>query len=288
MLRLLTFVFTCCLLVNFSHAQDANSLLWKISGKGLEQPSYLFGTIHLICPQDIRITESMQSAIATSEQLVLELDMDEPGIMQEMMSASMMQDGTTLRSLLSEEDYQFLEKFMQDSLGMPLQAVAGMKPMMLSTVTILPVLNCQPGSYEMSLVNAAKEQDIDVYGLETIADQIAIFDAIPLEDQSDYLVKSIREYDETVQETKNMIRLYQEENVSGLYQMIHESMAEIKGGEDALLTDRNRKWIPAIEEMAAEKPTFFAVGAGHLGGPEGVITLLKKAGYKVEAVNETL
>lgn len=291
MKRTLTYLLSLYLLTALSfsaQAQEDNSLLWKISGKGLDKPSYLFGTIHLMCPQDIKITDAMQAAIANAEQMVLELDMDEPGIMQNMMASAMMQDGTTLKSLLNEEDYQLLEKFMMDSLGMLLQAMATMKPMLLSTVVMLPILKCQPGSYEMSLVNAAKEKEMEVHGLETVADQIAIFDTIPLEDQSDYLVKSIREYEETAEETRNMIRFYQEENVSELYQMIHESMAEMEGGEDALLTNRNRKWIPAMEAMAVEKATFFAVGAGHLGGPEGVIALLKKAGYKVEAVNETL
>lgn len=269
-------------------AQEDNSLLWKISGQGIDKPSYLFGTIHLMCPQDIKITDAMQAAIANSEQMVMELDMDEPGMMQNMMASSTMQDGTTLKSLMSDEDYQLLEKFMMDSIGAPLQPMATMKPMLLSTIVMLPVLKCQPGSYELSLVSAAQDQDIEILGLETVADQVAIFDAIPLEEQSDYLVKSIREYEKTAEETRNMIRLYREENVSQLYQIIHENMAEMEGGEDALLTDRNQKWIPMMEEMAAKKATFFAVGAGHLGGPEGVITLLRKAGYQVEAVHETL
>ncbi|MFP4096865.1 MAG: TraB/GumN family protein [Cyclobacteriaceae bacterium] len=281
LLSALTFLFS---FINPAHAQKEKSLLWKISGKGLEKPSYLFGTIHLMCPQDIKITEAMQSAMSATEQLVLELDMDEPGIMQEMMSASMMKDGTTIKSLLSEEDYQLLENFMKDSLGMPLQSLAGMKPMLLSTVFMLPVLQCQPGSYEMSLVQAAKEHEMEVFGLETVADQIAVFDAIPLKEQSAYLVKSIKEYDQTKHEIKDMIRLYQTQDVDGLYKMINKSMAEMENAEDALLNDRNLKWLPQIEETAKEKPTFFAVGAGHLAGPQGVITLLRKAGYEVEAV----
>jgi len=289
MKKTMTSLLSLCLLTLGSltaFAQEENSLLWKISGNGLEQPSYLYGTIHLMCPQDIMITEAMQAAIGASEQMVMELDMDEPGIMQSMMAASMMEDGKTIKDLLSDEDYQMLEKFMMDSIGAPLQAMGTMKPMLLSTVAMLPVLKCQPGSYEMSLVGVAKEKDMQVYGLETVADQIAIFDAIPLEEQSEYLIESIRDYAETTEETRNMINYYQQQNVSGLYQMIHESMAEMEGGEDALLTDRNRKWIPEMEAMAGTKPTFFAVGAGHLAGPAGVITLLKKAGYQVEAVDK--
>jgi len=291
MIKTLTLLLCLCLssvICQTATAQDENSLLWKISGKGLKQPSYLFGTIHLMCPQDIKITETMQAAITACDQMVLELDMDDPGIMREMMATSQMQDGTTIRSLLSEEDYQLLEDFLMDSLGMPLPAMASMKPMLLSTVVMLPVLECQPGSYELSLVSAAQEQDMEILGLETVADQAAIFDAIPLTEQGEYLVESIRTYEKTTEETREMIRLYQEENVNELYRLIHESMADVEAGEDALLTNRNRKWIPSMEEMAQENPTFFAVGAGHLGGPEGVITLLRKAGYQVEAVHETL
>ncbi|WPP48561.1 TraB/GumN family protein [Catalinimonas niigatensis] len=272
-------------LIPFStSAQETKSLLWKISGKGLEKPSYLFGTIHLMCPDDIKITSAMQEALSASEQLVLELDMDEPGIMQEMMGASMMKDGTTLQSLLNEEDYGMVAQYLKDSVGVPVQAVGTMKPMLLSSVIMLPVLGCQPGSYEMKLVEAAGEQQMEVLGLETVAEQIAVFDAIPLEEQSAYLVKTIREYDQSVIEIESLLEKYQQQDIQSLYQLIHESMAEMEGGEKALLDDRNQKWLPQIENMAKEKPTFFAVGAGHLAGPKGVISLLKKAGYQVQAV----
>lgn len=267
-------------------AQQAKSLLWKISGKGLEKPSYLFGTIHLMCPDDIKITPAVQKALGASEQLVLELDMDEPGIMQEMMMASMMQDGTTLKSLLSEEDYQTVEKYLEDSVGFPIQAVATMKPMLLSTVTMLPILGCrQPGSYELSLMELAKQQNKEVLGLETVANQIAVFDAIPLHEQSAYLVKTIREYDQTVKEITSLLEKYEQQDIKSLYQLIHESMADMEGAEKALLDDRNQKWLPQIEKLAKEKTTFFAVGAGHLAGPKGVISLLKEAGYQVQAVH---
>lgn len=226
----------------------------------------------------------MQEALSASDQLVLELDMDEPGIMQEIMGASMMQDGTTLQSLLSEQDYQMVENFLKDSVSIPIQAMSTMKPMLMSSVVMLPILNCQPGSYEMKLVQAAAEQEMEVFGLEKVADQIAVFDAIPLKEQSAYLVKSIREYDQTVGEIESLLEKYRQQDIQKLYKLIHESMAEMEGAEKALLDDRNQKWLPQIEKMAKEKPTFFAVGAGHLAGPKGVISLLKKAGYQVEAV----
>ncbi|MEK6476442.1 TraB/GumN family protein [Catalinimonas sp. 4WD22] len=282
--QILSFIGLFALTAWNASAQNNKSLLWQISGKGLEKPSYLYGTIHLMCPGDIKITPKMQEALDASEQLVLELDMDEPGIMQEMMAASMMQDGTTLQSLLSEDDYNMVSEYLQDSVGVPMQAMSKMKPMLLSSVIMIPILDCQPGSYEMKLVQAAQQQEMEVYGLETIADQIAVFDAIPLKEQSDYLVKTIREYDESVDEIESMLNKYNQQDIQGLYQMVHDSMADMEGAEEALLDDRNQKWLPLIEEMAKEKASFFAVGAGHLGGPKGVIKLLKEAGYTVNAV----
>jgi len=266
-------------------AQDDNSLLWQISGNGMAQPSYLFGTIHLMCPDDIQVTEAMESALEKSEKVVMELDMDEPNIMMETQKAAMMTDGTTLNDLLSEEEYQMVGNYLQDSLKIPIQMLNTMKPLMLSTLTFLDVLDCQPGSYEMILAQRAKSQEKEVLGLESVEDQIAVFDAIPLEEQSDYLVEAIEKYDETVAETESMIEAYQTGSVTKLYNITHEAMQDMKDAEKVLLTDRNLKWIPKMEEMLKQQPTFFAVGAAHLGGPQGVIALLREQGYTVEPID---
>ncbi|WKN32745.1 TraB/GumN family protein [Porifericola rhodea] len=278
---LLSLAFGC---IFSAYAQNSNSLLWEISGKDLETPSYLFGTIHLMCPQDIKITPAMQEALSASERLVLEIDMDEPGVMQKMQSASIMQDGSTLKSLLSEKDYQFLEQYLKDSLSIPIQAVNAMNPMMLSTVLMLPVLDCQPGSYEMSLVKQAQEKEMEVYGLETIEDQVAIFNAIPLDKQSEYLMSSIREHERSVKEIKALLSAYHSENIDALYKLVHDSMKPMEGAEKVMLDDRNNKWLPQITEMSQEGATFFAVGAGHLSGPQGVIELLREKGYQLKPI----
>ncbi|MGB3587050.1 MAG: TraB/GumN family protein [Tunicatimonas sp.] len=266
-------------------AQDTDALLWKISGNDFSQPSYLFGTIHLMCPDDIQITQPMRDALQNTKQVVLEIDMDEPGIMQNMQSIAMMADGTTLNDLLTEDEYQLVGNYLQDSLQIPIQALNAMKPLMLSTFTFLDVLNCQPGSYEMQLVQQAKEQQKEVLGLETLEDQAQAFDFIPLEEQADYLVDAIQNYDETVFEIEAILAAYQSEQVEHLYNITHESMQEMEGAEESLLTKRNQNWIPLMEEIAQDQPTFFAVGAAHLGGPMGVIALLKEQGYTVEAVS---
>ncbi|MEM8968453.1 MAG: TraB/GumN family protein [Bacteroidota bacterium] len=197
----------------------------------------------------------------------------------------MMTDGTTLNDLLTEEEYQMVGKYLQDSLKIPIQALNTMKPLMMSTLTFLDVLDCRPGSYEMTLTEQAKQQEKEVLGLETVEDQMKAFDFIPLEEQADYLVETIEKYDETVAETQAMLAAYQQGQVAKLYDLTHEAMEEMKGAEKTLLVDRNRDWIPKIEKIAQDKATFFAVGAAHLGGSEGVIVLLKEQGYTVKAVS---
>ncbi len=266
-------------------AQDTDALLWQISSNGLSQPSYLFGTIHLMCPDDIQVTDAMKKALENTDQLVLELDMDEPGMMTKMQQVAMMTDGTTLNDLLTEEEYQMVGKYLQDSLKIPIQALNTMKPLMMSTLTFLDVLDCRPGSYEMTLTEQAKQQEKEVLGLETVEDQEKAFDFIPLEEQADYLVETIEKYDETVAETQAMLAAYQQGQIAKLYDLTHEAMEEMKGAEKTLLVDRNKDWIPKIEKIAQDKATFFAVGAAHLGGSEGVIVLLKEQGYTVKAVS---
>lgn len=85
-------LFIFCLLLHFANAQE-KSLLWQISGNGLAKPSYLYGTIHLICPNDYFMTDSTKAAFARTEQVYLELDMDDPSIMSKMMRTAMFSDG---------------------------------------------------------------------------------------------------------------------------------------------------------------------------------------------------
>ena len=101
----------------FSNAQELEkSLLWKISGNGLKKPSYLFGTIHLTC--DSSLDANTLNALEATEQLYLELDMDDKSIQMQMMKLMMMKDGAKLSTLLSPEDFKILDEFMKKNLNM--------------------------------------------------------------------------------------------------------------------------------------------------------------------------
>ena len=261
-----------------------NSLLWEISGKGLTKPSYLYGTIHVICPADMVMTEQMQIRLKNTEQLSLEVDMDDPNMMLAMLREVPMKNGITLKTLLSAEEYQIISDYFRQSLNMDLAMVQTWKPIMLTSLLYTKVADCTPQSYEATFMKMAKEQGKEVIGVETLEEQLTVFDKIPYKKQAQMLLQGIKEIDKSKKEFTQMIAAYKKQDLEGFEKLFQESSQGLNDFADVLLVQRNKNWIPVMEREAKEKPTFFAVGAGHLGGDQGLIQLLRQQGYTVKAV----
>jgi len=260
------------------------TLLWEISGNGLEQPSYLFGTIHVTC--DATLSPKVIKALDNTSQIVLEIDLDDPGLQMKMMQGVMMKDGKTLNDLVSDKEYQAIDSLFIKHRGMSIGMLKTMKPFMLQSMLISNLLDCPMQSFELELVKIAKEQKEEIKGLETIEYQMSVFDEIPYEDQIKELVRSAKDdlaFDKAT--IKTMLEVYQSEDITRMLDMMDEDDTSImKEHSDKMLDTRNTNWIPEIGKFAKEKPTFFAVGAAHLAGKKGVINLLRKAGYTVTPV----
>jgi len=265
-------------------AQSENALLWKISGNGLEKPSYLFGTIHIICPDDMVWNEAFESSFKETELLVLELDMDDPNMTMEMQKHSMNAGMKNFSQHMEADERELVNGFMTKNFGMGMDQLGIMKPFALSSMVSIKYLDCQqPGSYEMRFVQLAKRQEKEVIGLETVSEQMSIFDTLSMDKQIDMLVETISRFDETKQEFTDLVGVYREQNLARLHEMMLES-PEYSHMLDALLYERNAAWIEKIEKIAHEQPAFFAVGAAHLGAEKGVIQLLSEAGYELTPV----
>lgn len=279
-------LFFCCFVCGMARAQVPveNALLWEVSGRGLAKPSYLFGTIHLICPVDFSLSDSLKTALSRSQQVALEIDMDDPGMMAGMMKTMNMTDGNELKKLVTPQEYERLSRFYKDSVGMGLAMFERAKPFVLMGPLFNAVLDCQPQSYEMALVDLAGKQKTEVIGIETLEEQMAIFDTIPYKDQMKMLLNMIDSLPQARKEFKSLVGLYKDQNIGELYRMTLQSEFGIEGNEEIMLYSRNKKWIPRVRRIMSDKPTFFAVGAAHLGGEKGVIALLRKEGYTVRAV----
>lgn len=275
--------FAGCKTSETAAVKNNNSLLWKIEGKNLKAPSYLLGTIHILPQKDFFLSDAMKQALTSTQQVVLELDMDDPAMGMNMLQYTSMNDGSTLDKLLSAEDYQQLGVLVKKSTGVGVEVFNKWQPMLVAAVAMQQMMDNQTASYEMTLVRLAQEGQMEVKGLESIQEQTEAMATIPYPQQAKYLSEMLNDFDKQKAMFGKMVELYKSQNINALldYMMTQSSGMDFS---TVLLNERNHKWIPKIELLAAEKPTFFAVGAGHLPGKDGVLALLRKAGYRVTAV----
>lgn len=283
------FLFTCCngRQVNDKKKSttDEKSLLWRISGKQLANPSYLFGTIHMICGTDYLWTDSMKHSLDESKEVCMEMDMDDPSLAMQVAAGMMDLSGKQLKEYFTPEQYTKVEKYVKDSLGMGLEMFQMMKPVVLLPLLASKGTGCDnPVSYELKIMEEAKEQKKEITGLETAQEQLEVMNSIP----SDSLVAELVEMAEGKSKDDEvlydrMVTAYKAQDLPTLYELIKKS-GELGGEWNAFLDDRNKKWISRMESKMKKQRTFFAVGAGHLYGNVGVINLLRKAGYTVEPV----
>ncbi len=259
---------------------DTMSLLWEISGNGLTQNSYLFGTIHLIEKNDFFLPDVARDRFKHSQQLTLELDMDDPSMMMAALSGILMNDGVSLKELLTEEEYKKLAIYFSDSVGMDLMMFDRMKPILLSTMMSEETLSGEMISYEGKFMEMAQNRDMEILGLETAQYQMSMFDSIPYADQAKMLMESL-EGEGSMSEAmfNEMINLYKAQDLEALGATITQESSDLADFETLLLVNRNKNWVPLFDKMSREMPTFFAVGAGHLPGEYGMLELLRKEGF---------
>ena len=267
---------------------NPNALLWEISGKNLPTPSYLYGTIHIIPKKDFILTDLLKNRFVQTRQLALEIDMDDIFSMFGALGEMFMDDGVTLKELLTEEEYERLDAHFQRKKIGSLSTMDNMKPILLSAMMDEGSMGEKEEmtSYEMELMQMAKQRRMPVEGLETAAFQMGVLDSIPYKEQAKMLMKSLEsgENDEAIYD--EMIEMYKNQDLQALHLAVAAESEGVKNFDHALLYIRNHNWIPVMEKMAMDKPTFFAVGAAHLPGENGVIELLRKAGYTVTPQRE--
>lgn len=281
--NILTLIIT--FIVSFTAgAQNTKSLLWAISGKGMKEKSYLFGTIHLICPQDYIWTDAMKQSLLKSKEVCFEMDMDDPNIMMQIAAGMIDQSGKKLKDYFSPADYEKLEKYVKDSLGMNIELFQQMKPVALQTLFSTQSSDCSnPISYENNIMEAAKTDKKEITGLETVSEQLDLFDNMPVDSVIKDIVDLLNGKNTDKGDFKKLTTAYKNQDLPELGKLIKESGASDKD-IDGFLDVRNEKWIPRMIEKMDKTSVFFAVGAGHLYGDNGLISLLKKEGYTVTPI----
>jgi len=167
---------------------------------------------------------------------------------------------------------------------MPMMLLNNLKPIAITSLISAKSLPCEKmESYEQHFQDMAKARKMELKGLETLEYQFGVFDRIPDTAQARMIMDMIDDEKGGQQEFARMVDAYKRRDLTALGEQMNDA-PDIAGYQDILLKDRNTNWVPVMEKAMAEKPSFFAVGAGHLPGKDGVIALLRKAGYQVKPV----
>ena len=284
-MKVLTYLTILLLTATNLIAQPAkSSLLWQITGNGIENPSYLFGTFHIMCRGEFAVTGELESKLKATQQFYGEINLDDPDIQTKMISKLML-SGTTLQAMIPAADYLKVNAGFQEITGMPMTSFNSFKPFLCLSLLALKSITCnetvQP---ETEFVIVAKKNNLTILGLETIDDQINAIDQEPLDSQILSLQKMVLNFDSVQTVFKQLTSVYNTRNIDSIYAFMKTNGPTNEKFETELLVKRNQKWIPVIEKAIKEKSSFFAVGAGHLGGEQGVINLLRKKGFRIEPV----
>ena len=259
---------------------DNNTLLWEISGNQLQQPSYLFGTFHLMCKEDIHFSAGLQKAMKNASEIYFEMDLDDPSNTLGAMLFMNMKEGKSLKELYSPEEYKRLETFFNDSLNVSLKSMQKMKPSLIESLMYPKLMPCKNLSgVEMELLKIAAEQKKEVKGFETIQLQSAVFDSIPYPTQAKELLKTIDSFNVYRKSFDSLLTVYKTQQLSGIEKLFTSSEFSMEENRELMLDGRNKNWVEQLKKILPQKNIFMAVGAGHLVGENGVISLLRKAGY---------
>lgn len=284
MKKLVKSIAICALtLVSFTiFAQDNKSLLWQISGKGLEKPSYVFGTIHMICQEDYIMTETIQNTLKNVDAFYAEIDFSNPENMA-VLQQSMMSE-TPLSQRLNNEQYQKLQQLLKEVVDLDITQFEHLTDAAIVSMVTFKSFPCTDFKmYEMELLQTAAAAEKKMGGLETAAEQMEILGKSLGIDAVFEMLNDLKK--DGFKSTKEMVALYTNQDVQGLYDYMKKSSYMTDEVYNEMLTKRNHNWINEMPALMKNQSVFFAVGAAHLSGNNGVLKLLKDNGYTVKPVN---
>lgn len=266
-----------------------NTLLWKISGKDLPKPSYLFGTIHMLCAEDAILSKNLKDIIASADEVYFEVDLDNMFEMLGVISKMKMRGDTTLHDLLSEKDYEKVKDYFETKGSLlPFSMLETYKPILAASLLEQNSLPCESTAMmEQVIMEEAKRHEKKIRGLETMGYQAEVLDGIPYKLQAEQLVAYVDNINKGIDDNKElngMLEAYREQNLKKLEELMMKGEAGVQEYAEILLYKRNRNWIKKLKDLLPGKSLLIAVGAGHLPGENGVINLLRKAGYTVTPV----
>ena len=281
--RLLGLALSCVTLSASVRADGPLHALWELHGK--HNTVYILGSIHVLRPSDYPLAPAVLNAYGNAKTILMEVNLAEidlQGMQTELLASARLPEGKTLQGIMGDARYQRAQVLARE-VGVDLGIFDAFAPWFAAEAISqlqLQQLGFQPQSgVEMFFLQRARTDGKSVAGLETVHDQIALFNALSMDEQADYLVSSLEEAHDLPKEVGAMVHAW----ASGDTQWFADELKSEIGRDpvlyDSVLVARNRKWVPKIEALLNDDQNYLViVGTAHLVGQGSVIALLKKDG----------
>jgi len=273
---------------------ENNSILWKIKGCNVKEDCYIFGTMHFIKDDNFYFPKSLSNIILSCQQIVTEINYSDSDT-----DFLLLPEGESLFDKFTDQQSKQLVEWGTNQKWMNYDPISWKKQFdryrlfsmaqMVIYGTIVQTSKHENyvdiKSYEQEIYSLALTHNIEIFGLETVQEQISFLDKLSEKQQIDSIMEWITNPKQQIQRFNELTTVYLDRNVDKIYQFvkIHEEFSpEIS---KMLLTIRNQNWISKIEQFISQKSSFIAVGAAHLGGQNGVLRLLEKNEYQLSPVH---
>ncbi len=270
---------------------DKPGNFYAITGNGLTDTSWLFGTYHLVKSSYLNEVPAVMNAFKKSNGVVVELVIDSAKL-PAIYTMGILKD-KMLTDLLDKPFSDSLESEVKNTLGVGLMQINNLKPinlaLTLSMVYLLtdkdsPLKKHTGDAIDGYFADNGKRSGKKVTALETIEEQMdLLFNKLPDEEQVKQLKYFIRNKHEMIQQGNELINNWFSHDLDGMYE-VSEKGLQVFGNEDQLLKERNKKWMKTIPALLNKESQFIAVGPLHLASENGLIKLLEQSGYKVTAI----
>ncbi len=252
---------------------QAQALLWQISKPG-HHTCYLMGTIHITDEEIKEVNDTVWTCMQQCSLLALELDLHKVENIMEYITMK----NNTIDQILSPEDCHILDSLLRKKTRMGLTFFNKMQPIFFYSIIMMD--DKHGTAMDLLLQNHADKIGIATMGMESMKDQIKAFQSISLEQQTKGLTEMLHNLGQP-NELDSLITLYKQQDIKGMSLLIQNDPSLTK----ALIEHRNKGFAKHIHRLSADKSVFFAVGAGHLEGKLGVLNLLRKRNYTLQAIS---
>jgi len=264
------------------------SVVWSVRGE--HNTVYLFGSIHVLRPGDVGLPRAAAAAYEDAEQLVMEIDMDDPAIADPLVMAGQMQRyaqlpaGQSLQSVLGD-DYSTVVAYVREA-GLDIAALDGFAPWFVGMM-VLQLEVAKRGfdpahGIEQQVTDRAVADRKPILGLETPADQFAVLASLSLPEQKRFLLMTLEETDQADAKLDQLLNAWRTGDTATLAKVLSEEFEEFPELYRPLTEDRNRAWVEQLADLLDDRDDYLVVvGALHLVGRNSVVDLLRQRGYRV-------